>query len=77
MPRCFFNIHEGEYVHMDDVGHDCQSLEKMECEAATTAASIARDHAAKGNYLPVHIEVTGEGGQKLLAATVTVNVRRY
>jgi hypothetical protein len=76
MPRCYFNIREGDYTHVDDEGHECQSIEDMEREAAVTAASIARDHAARGTFIPVCVEVTQEPGRVLLIAKVDLEVER-
>jgi hypothetical protein len=60
MPRCFFHVQEGDVVHEDDHGQECESLEKMEREAAITAVSIARDLTTQGRYCHVCVKVTDE-----------------
>jgi hypothetical protein len=48
----------------------------MECEAATTAASVLRDHATQFRYERVAVEVTDETGRTMLVAEAQMQMKR-
>jgi hypothetical protein len=76
MPKCFFHIRDGNDVWKDEEGVECESMQKMECEAATTAASVLRDHASQFRYGRVAVEVTDEAGRTMLIAETQMQMKR-
>ena len=72
MPIYFFNVRDGEQVHVDHTGHDLPDDMAAWHEARTRAESSIRDlngwpHAG-GSW---RVEVIGENGRMLCAIEAT------
>ena len=74
MRTCFFHIRDGDHYYTDGEGRHCDDVQRMACEAAVTACSIARDNAAKNLTGSVCVEVADESGVLIAVATIMVDV---
>ncbi|GEO18337.1 DUF6894 family protein [Microvirga aerophila] len=76
MPRFYFDVREGASFLSDDEGQEFDSLDAAEREAAEAAADIGRDRLPKGDAREVTVEVRNEHRQRVLTATVSLEIQR-
>jgi hypothetical protein len=76
MSRYYFDVREGATFVPDEVGLEFDSLDAAEHEAACTAAEIGRDRLPKGDIREITVEVRNEYGQRVLTATVSLEIHR-
>jgi hypothetical protein len=76
MPRFHFDMRDGETFTPDEEGEELPSLNAAERVAAETAAEFGRDKLPEGVDRKVTIEVRNEHGQRVLTATVWLEIIR-
>jgi hypothetical protein len=76
MSRFYFDVREGPSFIPDEVGLEFDSLDAAERMAAEAAADIGRDRLPKGDAREVTVEVRNEHGQRVLTATVSLEIHR-
>ena len=76
MAKYYFDLREGGSLVEDDEGQELPDLDAAEREAAEVAAEISRDKLPKGNAREIIIEVRNEHGQRVLTATVGLEIVR-
>jgi hypothetical protein len=76
MSRYYFDIREGTRFVPDEAGLEFDSLDAAERAAAETAAEIGRELLPKGDAREVTVEVRNEHGQRVLTATVSLEIHR-
>jgi type IV pilus biogenesis protein CpaD/CtpE len=76
MPRFHFDMRDEGVFVPDEEGEDLPDLNAAERVAAETAAEFGRDKLPKGVDRKVVIEVRNEHGQRVLTATVWLEVIR-
>ena len=79
MPRFYFDLLLGSYVHVDPDGHEIQSLLAAETEVLRSAGELARDQLLK-QHSPtpedIRVEVRDEHRQPVVTVTVSIRVDR-
>ena len=76
MPRFYFGVREGARFIPDETGLEFDSLDAAEREAASAAAEIGRDRLPNGDAREVTVEVRNERRQRVLTATVSLEIHR-
>lgn len=75
MPRYYFDVDDGTGFILDSYGIECGSLDAMRYAAVDALPDIARDELPDGDHRTMTVKVRDVGGQYLLEATLTVDVR--
>ena len=76
VPRFFFDIRDGSKFVADEEGMELPDLDAAEREAAEAAAEMGRDKLPGSKLRRIIVEVRDEEGQRLLTATVSLDVVR-
>ena len=76
MPRFYFDVRDGGRFLPDEEGSEFDSLDAAEYEAACAAVEFGRDQLPKGGARDVTVEVRNEHGQRVLTATVSMEIHR-
>lgn len=76
MARFFFDTHDGARTISDDDGVDLADLDAACIEAVSTLPQLAKDALPDGTEKQFVVWVRDEGGQCLLAATLTLKVEK-
>ncbi len=72
--RFFFDVHDGLRTSVDDIGLELAGVSEAEQQAVSALADITRDTLRKGAGRRFVVEVRGEGGDKILRATLSMSV---
>ena len=76
MARFYFDLREdGRFIY-DEEGQECRDLDHAEQVACETAAEIGRDALPKTDDRKIILEVRDEQKQRVLTATVSLEVIR-
>ena len=76
MPLFFFDMHDDGLFVSDQEGQECRDLNAAEGIACETAAELGRSTLLSGKIRKVVIEVKNELKQRVLTATVALEVVR-
>ena len=76
MPRFYFNIRENGIFIPDEEGIELADVDAAEAEAAMMAAGFGRKKLPKGRFRKIVVEVQNAARQKILTATVSLEVVR-
>jgi hypothetical protein len=76
MSRFYFDIREGRDFVADKEGVELPDLDAAELEAAKAAAEIGRDKLPAGKLRKIAIEVRNKDSQRVLTATVSLEIDR-
>ncbi|GJD53080.1 hypothetical protein OPKNFCMD_5851 [Methylobacterium crusticola] len=76
MPRFYFDICEGPEFIADDEGSEYADLDAAEREAVLAAAELSKDRFPTGRVREIAIGVRDRAGQRLLTATVSMQIER-
>jgi hypothetical protein len=76
MTLFYFDVREGGRFAPDEEGLEFPDIAAAEREAAETAAAIGRDLLPRGADRSVTVEVRNEHGQRVLTATVSLELDR-
>jgi hypothetical protein len=76
MPLFYFDVREGSGFISDADGIELHDLDAAEREAAEAAAELGRERISFSKDRSVVIEVRNEHGQRILTATVSLQIVR-
>ncbi|WP_336490905.1 DUF6894 family protein [Methylobacterium nigriterrae] len=69
MPRFFFDIHDGDFIH-DDVGHDLPNLKTVRAEAQRALAGMAATKPPDANAIQIRVDVRDDSGKRVVMASL-------
>jgi hypothetical protein len=76
MPLFYFDVREGSCFISDADGIELHDLDAAEREAAEAAAELGRERLSFSKDRSIVIEVRNEHGQRILTATVSLQIVR-
>ena len=63
MPRYFFDVHDGQGFHRDDVGDEFDGFDEARTQAQALLPDIARDELPDGDLHEISCDVRDETGR--------------
>ena len=71
MPRYFFDVRDGQGLHRDTVGDECQSFDEARAMAQTLLPDIVRSDLPDGELHAVTCDVRDEAGRTVYRGELT------
>ena len=71
MPRFYFDLHDGNGFHRDEVGDECESFEEAREQAQVLLPDIAREELPDGDLHTFVCFVRDESGEVVYRGELT------
>ena len=72
MPLYFFDVHDGDYHHIDIIGHEFPDAARARVEALGALPSIAQEEMPDGNRRDFIMDVRDDGDRIIFTATLSL-----